>query len=43
MHTHDVPSLQAKQYKRTSEINNEIASGQKQLEQEYWFAVPKEK
>ena len=43
MHSHELPSLQAKQYRRDSEIKVENVYGQKQLEHEYWFAVPKDK
>lgn len=43
MHSHEIPSLHAKQYRRDSEIKVDNFHGEKQLEQEYWFAVPKDK
>lgn len=42
-HLHDLPSLKARQYKKNSEKNLDSAYGRKQLKQEYWFSVPKEK
>ncbi|CAF4662254.1 unnamed protein product [Rotaria sp. Silwood1] len=43
IHAHDIPSLRAKQYKKNSEKFNDNVYGRKQLKQEYWFSVPKEK
>jgi hypothetical protein len=43
MHTYDIPSLYPKQYKKSNEIHTNHIYGEKPLEHEYWFAVPKEK
>jgi hypothetical protein len=43
INVHDIPSLHPKQYKKPSEKNIGNAYGEKPLEYEYWFAVPKEK
>jgi len=43
MHIHDIPSLSAKEYKKSSERIIDYAYGKKRLEHEYWFSVPKDK
>ena len=43
MHSDDIPSLHAKQSKKSDEKFADETYGKKHLEYEYWFAVPKEK
>ncbi|CAF3957022.1 unnamed protein product [Rotaria sp. Silwood2] len=43
IHTHDIPSLHARQYKKHSEKFHDTIYGRKHLKYEYWFSVPKEK
>lgn len=43
MHIDDIPSLHAKQYRKAHERKHDFVYGEKQLEYEYWFSVPKEK
>ncbi|CAF0893615.1 unnamed protein product [Adineta ricciae] len=43
VHVDDIPSLRARQCKKTSEKTADTVYGKKQLEREYWFSVPKEK
>jgi hypothetical protein len=40
MHIHDIPSLRAR---KSSEKDDNNAFGEKHLEHEYWFSVPKDK
>lgn len=43
MHTHDVPSLRARQFKKRGENLPDNVYGKQKLDCEYWFSVPKEK
>ncbi|CAF0771607.1 unnamed protein product [Rotaria sordida] len=43
IHTHDIPSLYARQYKKNTDKFNDNVYGRKQLKNEYWFSIPKEK
>ncbi|CAM4817426.1 unnamed protein product [Rotaria magnacalcarata] len=43
MHVDDVPSLRPKQHKKISEKVKDNFYGKKQINQEYWFSVPKNK
>ena len=43
IHTHDIPSLHPRQYRKNTEKAIDNAYGKKHLEYEYWFSVPKEK
>lgn len=43
MHIDDIPSLHAKQFKKPIDKYAYHVHGEKQLEYEYWFSVPKEK